>query len=56
VHITGFSMISHSIPKPGVYSSGIPFEEARTWRRMVARFKRLGRQSREQDGHESKDD
>jgi UDP-3-O-[3-hydroxymyristoyl] glucosamine N-acyltransferase len=56
VHITGFSMISHSIPKPGVYSSGIPFEEARTWRRMVARFKRLGRESREQDGHESKDD
>jgi UDP-3-O-[3-hydroxymyristoyl] glucosamine N-acyltransferase len=41
VIITGFSMISHSIPKPGVYSSGIPFEEARTWRRMVARFKRL---------------
>jgi len=41
VVITGFSMISHSIPKPGVYSSGIPFEDARTWRRMVARFKRL---------------
>jgi UDP-3-O-[3-hydroxymyristoyl] glucosamine N-acyltransferase len=41
VIITGFSMISHSIPKPGVYSSGIPFEDARTWRRMVARFKRL---------------
>ncbi len=41
VIITGFSMISHSIPKAGVYSSGIPFEEARTWRRMVARFKRL---------------
>jgi UDP-3-O-[3-hydroxymyristoyl] glucosamine N-acyltransferase len=40
VTITGFSMISHSIPKPGVYSSGIPFEDARTWRRMVARFKR----------------
>src|SRR5665213_140292 len=47
VHITGFSMISHSIPKPGVYSSGIPFEEARTWRRMVARFKRLGRESKD---------
>jgi UDP-3-O-[3-hydroxymyristoyl] glucosamine N-acyltransferase len=47
VHITGFSMISHSIPKPGVYSSGIPFEDARTWRRMVARFKRLGRESKD---------
>jgi len=56
VHITGFSMISHSIPKPGVYSSGIPFEEARIWRRMVARFKRLGQNDREHDGHESKDD
>ena len=43
VIITGFSMISHSIPKPGVYSSGIPFEDARTWRRMVARFKRLSK-------------
>ncbi|HTV78718.1 MAG TPA: UDP-3-O-(3-hydroxymyristoyl)glucosamine N-acyltransferase [Steroidobacteraceae bacterium] len=56
VHITGFSMISHSIPKPGVYSSGIPFEEARTWRRMVARFKRLGHNEREREGPESKDD
>jgi UDP-3-O-[3-hydroxymyristoyl] glucosamine N-acyltransferase len=42
VTITGTSMISHSIASPGVYSSGIPFEEARTWRRLVARFKRLG--------------
>ena len=39
--ITGWSMISHSISRPGVYSSGIPFEEARTWRKLVARFKRL---------------
>jgi len=55
VHITGFSMISHSIPKPGVYSSGIPFEEARTWRRMVARFKRLTRDA-SQAGSENQDD
>jgi UDP-3-O-[3-hydroxymyristoyl] glucosamine N-acyltransferase len=41
VVITGYSMISRSIERPGVYSSGIPFEEARTWRRLVARFKRL---------------
>ncbi len=41
VVITGTSMISHSITRPGVYSSGIPFEEARSWRRLVARFKRL---------------
>jgi UDP-3-O-[3-hydroxymyristoyl] glucosamine N-acyltransferase len=56
VHITGFSMISHSIAKPGVYSSGIPFEEARTWRRMVARFKRLGRDDPQQQGRENQDD
>jgi UDP-3-O-[3-hydroxymyristoyl] glucosamine N-acyltransferase len=42
VHVTGYSMISHSIGRAGVYSSGIPFEEARTWRRLVARFKRIG--------------
>jgi UDP-3-O-[3-hydroxymyristoyl] glucosamine N-acyltransferase len=41
VVITGYSMISRSIEQPGVYSSGIPFEEARAWRRLVARFKRL---------------
>jgi UDP-3-O-[3-hydroxymyristoyl] glucosamine N-acyltransferase len=56
VNITGFSMISHSIPKPGVYSSGIPFEEARTWRRMVARFKRLGRDGPKQERPENQDD
>jgi UDP-3-O-[3-hydroxymyristoyl] glucosamine N-acyltransferase len=50
VIITGFSMISHSIPKPGVYSSGIPFEDARTWRRMVARFKRQSNDDNKDDG------
>ena len=42
VVITGFSAVSRSIPKPGVYSSTIPFEEAHSWRRLVARFKRSG--------------
>jgi UDP-3-O-[3-hydroxymyristoyl] glucosamine N-acyltransferase len=41
VVITGCTMVSHSIGQPGVYSGGIPFEEARTWRRLVARFKRI---------------
>jgi UDP-3-O-[3-hydroxymyristoyl] glucosamine N-acyltransferase len=41
VIITGTSMISRSISAPGVYSSGIPFEEAHTWRRLVAHFKRI---------------
>lgn len=42
VAITGTSMISRSIMQPGVYSSGIPFEDARTWRRLVGHFKRIG--------------
>ncbi len=46
VVITGFSMVSHSIREPGVYSGGLPFEKAREWRRIVARFKRLGAQER----------
>lgn len=41
VVITGTTMVSHSITSPGVYSSGIPLEEARSWRRLVAHFKRL---------------
>ncbi|MDB6088427.1 MAG: UDP-3-O-(3-hydroxymyristoyl) glucosamine N-acyltransferase [Gammaproteobacteria bacterium] len=43
VVITGTTMVSHSIMERGVYSSGIPLEKANTWRRMVARFKRLDR-------------
>jgi UDP-3-O-[3-hydroxymyristoyl] glucosamine N-acyltransferase len=41
VVITGFSMVSHSIAKPGVYSGGIPAEEASSWRRIIARLKRI---------------
>lgn len=41
VVITGCTMVSHSIARPGVYSGGIPLEAAPTWRRLVARFKRI---------------
>ncbi|MGH8148661.1 MAG: UDP-3-O-(3-hydroxymyristoyl)glucosamine N-acyltransferase [Steroidobacteraceae bacterium] len=41
VTVTGTTMVSRSITAPGVYSSGIPLEEAHAWRRLVARFKRL---------------
>jgi UDP-3-O-[3-hydroxymyristoyl] glucosamine N-acyltransferase len=41
VVVTGSSVVTHSITRPGVYSSGIPVEEAHTWRRLVARFKRI---------------
>jgi UDP-3-O-[3-hydroxymyristoyl] glucosamine N-acyltransferase len=41
VMITGFAMVSNSLPKPGVYSSGVPVEESKIWRRQVARYRRL---------------
>jgi UDP-3-O-[3-hydroxymyristoyl] glucosamine N-acyltransferase len=41
VAITGFTMVSRSITGPGVYSGGIPAEDASTWRRIVARLKRI---------------
>jgi UDP-3-O-[3-hydroxymyristoyl] glucosamine N-acyltransferase len=41
VVVLGTSFISHSIAKPGVYSSALPSEEAGVWRRIVGRIKRL---------------
>ena len=41
VAVTGFSMVSRSLPGPGVYSSGLPVIEAAKWRRTVARLHRL---------------
>ncbi|HSN71642.1 MAG TPA: UDP-3-O-(3-hydroxymyristoyl)glucosamine N-acyltransferase [Steroidobacteraceae bacterium] len=43
VVITGLSMVSSSINKPGVYSSGLPVQEAAVFRRNVARFRNLDR-------------
>jgi UDP-3-O-[3-hydroxymyristoyl] glucosamine N-acyltransferase len=43
VVITGSSAVSHSLPKAGVYSSALTTEEVRTWRRLVAHFKRGAR-------------
>ncbi len=39
--VTGFGMITRSLDKPGMYSSVIPVEEARQWRRIVGRLKRI---------------
>jgi UDP-3-O-[3-hydroxymyristoyl] glucosamine N-acyltransferase len=41
VVITGMAMVTGSIQQPGVYSSGIPLEPARRWRRVVAQLKRM---------------
>ena len=46
VAITGFTMVSHSITQPGVYSGGIPAEDAPAWRRIVARLKRIDSMAR----------
>ncbi len=41
VVVTGCSLVSASIKKPGSYSSGMPSVESRLWRRMVAHLRRL---------------
>ncbi len=46
VVVTGLSLVSASIRKAGSYSSGIPIEETRVWRRIVAQLRRLGRTTR----------
>jgi UDP-3-O-[3-hydroxymyristoyl] glucosamine N-acyltransferase len=46
VVILGTSFVSHSIGKPGVYSSALPAEEAGAWRRIVGRIKRLDSMAR----------
>jgi UDP-3-O-[3-hydroxymyristoyl] glucosamine N-acyltransferase len=41
VVVTGRTMVSRSINTPGVYSGGLPADEARRWRRNTARFRHL---------------
>lgn len=41
VAITGLSLVTHSITRPGVYSSGLPVSPAAEWRRIVGRLKRI---------------
>jgi UDP-3-O-[3-hydroxymyristoyl] glucosamine N-acyltransferase len=47
VVVTGCSMVSTSIRKAGSYSSGIPIEESRRWRRLVAHFRRADAKEQE---------
>jgi UDP-3-O-[3-hydroxymyristoyl] glucosamine N-acyltransferase len=46
VMVTGLTMVSASIKKAGSYSSGMPAEETRKWRRMVAHLRRLDQKER----------
>ncbi len=41
VHLTATSAVSSSIRKPGVYSSGMPVQENRAWRRNIVRLRQL---------------
>ena len=41
VTITAMSLVTQSITEPGEYSSGMPVQESRLWRRNGARFRQL---------------
>ena len=43
VIVLGMSMVSRSLDKPGAYGSGMPVDEAGTYRRNTARIRRLGK-------------
>ncbi len=46
VIVTGYSLVTHSLPGPGTYSSGLPAIPAVQWRRAVARLHRLDERAR----------
>ncbi|HEY8585487.1 MAG TPA: UDP-3-O-(3-hydroxymyristoyl)glucosamine N-acyltransferase [Rhodanobacter sp.] len=46
VTITAKSLVTHSIREPGEYSSGVPLQDNRTWRKNAARFKHLDEYAR----------
>jgi UDP-3-O-[3-hydroxymyristoyl] glucosamine N-acyltransferase len=41
VHLTATSAVPNSIRTPGIYSSGMPIQANREWRRNVARMRQL---------------
>lgn len=41
VVILGMAMVIKSLPRKGVYGSGVPVAEARDWRKQIARMRRL---------------
>jgi UDP-3-O-[3-hydroxymyristoyl] glucosamine N-acyltransferase len=46
VIVTGYSLVTHSLPGPGTYSSGLPAIPAAQWRRALARLHRLDERAR----------
>ena len=41
VHVTGMTMVTKSITRPGSYSSGTPMTSTRDWKRNAVRFSQL---------------
>ncbi len=41
VHLTATSAVSKSISEPGLYSSGMPIQDNRTWRKNIVRLRQL---------------
>jgi UDP-3-O-[3-hydroxymyristoyl] glucosamine N-acyltransferase len=41
VTLTAMSLVTQSITQPGEYSSGMPVQDSRSWRRNAARFRQL---------------
>jgi UDP-3-O-[3-hydroxymyristoyl] glucosamine N-acyltransferase len=39
--VMAMSLVSHSLPEPGVYASGLPAQERRSWQRNAVRFRQL---------------
>jgi len=55
VTITARALVTHSIHSAGEYSSGVPIQESRQWRRNAARFKHLDELARRVQALEKKD-
>jgi len=41
VHLTATSAVSNSISEPGLYSSGMPVQDNRSWRKNIVRLRQL---------------
>ncbi len=41
VHVTAMSLVTNSITKAGIYSSGTPLDESKSWRKNYVRMKQL---------------
>ena len=41
VHVSAFTMISHSVRQPGVYSGSFPFDDNASWEKNAATLRRL---------------